>query len=363
MIASSPSSNPETAVYDTDTDRWTAVANRDRNADGHFVYGVSTTGVYCRPWCASRLPSRKNVAFFRTSSEARDAGFRGCRRCDPAGESPLRRRAEVIARAIRSIEASRKAPSLAELAREAGMSPSHFRRSFEAATGLSPKRYSSAVAGGRIRRALDSEPSVSSAVFAAGYEAPSRFYAEAHRRLGMSPGAYRRGGPGEVLRIAVAESSLGTVLVAATDRGVCAVELGSDPEHLLSAFQDRYPAARVIGGDSAFESVVARVITAVEDPGAVPELPLDIRGTAFQETVWATLRAIPAGETRTYSEVAEAIGRPKAARAVAGACASNEIGVLVPCHRVVRTDGGLGGYRWGIERKARLLRRERDRTA
>lgn len=338
--------------------RWRAVATRDACADGRFFYGVATTGVYCRPSCGARLPLRENVRFFDTAAEAVAAGFRPCRRCRPYGPSRQAQHAALVAAACRRLDAEEPPPALHALAAGAGLSPHHFHRVFKAVTGLTPKGYLQASRAERVRDALQQAGTVTEALYDAGYGSASRFYDGAGDALGMAPRAWRRGGADEVIRFAVAACSLGALLVAATDRGVCAIALGDDPDALVRELQDRFPRADLRGGDAAFEDLVARVTATVEQPGRVADLPLDVRGTAFQQRVWQALRAIPPGETRSYAQVAESLGMPTASRAVAAACAANTLAVAVPCHRVVRQDGGQSGYRWGVERKRALLARE-----
>ena len=350
----------ETGVMleDDEAARWAAVTARDSAADGLFVYAVRTTGVFCRPSCPSRPARRANVGFYADAAAARAAGFRPCLRCRPEGESAADRQAALVDRACRLIEAAEVEPDLAALAREAGLSRFHFHRLFKAALGVTPRAYAAARRAARAAAALAGAGTVTEAIYAGGFESSGRFYAEAPARLGMTPSARRRGGAGETIRFALGQCSLGAVLVAATDRGIAAITLGDDPEALLRDLQDRFPAADLVGGDAGFEATVARVVGLVEAPRAAFDLPLDIRGTAFQERVWQVLRAIPAGETLSYAEVAARLGTPKAMRAVAGACAANALAVAIPCHRVVRTGGDLSGYRWGVARKRALLARE-----
>ncbi|MCJ2132604.1 bifunctional DNA-binding transcriptional regulator/O6-methylguanine-DNA methyltransferase Ada [Methylobacterium sp. J-026] len=341
-----------------DAQRWAALAARDARADGSFVYAVRTTGVYCRPSCAARAARPENVSFHRTCAEAEEAGFRPCRRCRPDEPGLAARRAEAVARACRLIESAETMPSLAELARAAGLSPYHFHRVFKAVTGVTPKAYAAARRAAGLAARLPGAGSVTEALYEAGYGAASRFYAEGAPRLGMPPAAYRKGAAGLRIRFGIGACSLGAILVAATDAGVCAILLGDTPEPLLHDLQDRFPGAEIVGGDPAFEDWMARVIGLVEAPGRGLDLPLDIRGTAFQQRVWEALRRIPVGSTATYAEIARAIGLPAATRAVAGACGANPIAVAIPCHRVVRSDGALSGYRWGVARKRDLLARE-----
>ena len=346
--------------FEGDADRWDAVVRRDPAADGQFFYSVRTTGVYCRPSCASRGAKRENVAFHASAVAAERAGYRPCKRCRP-NEAALRdRQAEAIARACRLIEEAEATPSLAALAEAAGLSRFHFHRLFRAETGVTPKAYSDAHRAQRLAGELKRSGTVTEAIYGAGFNSNSRFYETSTERLGMTPTAFRKGGVGATIRFAIARSSLGSILVAATDKGVCAISIGNKPDELLRDLEDTFPKAQLIGGDDGFDALVAKVVGFIEAPRRGLDLPLDIRGTAFQEQVWQALRDIPPGETRTYSEIAERIGRPRAVRAVAQACASNRIAVAIPCHRVIRTDGALSGYRWGVERKENLLDRERE---
>jgi AraC family transcriptional regulator, regulatory protein of adaptative response / methylated-DNA-[protein]-cysteine methyltransferase len=338
--------------------RWAAVVARDPQADGTFYYSVETTGVYCRPSCAARLPRPEHVRFHATCQDAEQAGFRPCQRCQPHQAAPRAQQAATIAAACRDIEQAAAPPSLAHLAHQAGWSPSHFHRVFKAITGLTPKAYAAAHRAQRVRRTLGTCGTVTEAIYAAGYNSNGRFYATADEVLGMTPSNYRAGGARTAIRFAVGECSLGAILVAQSARGICAILLGEDPEALARELQDQFPQATLIGGDAAFEQLVATVVGFVEAPAVGLDLPLDIRGTAFQQRVWQALCEIPCGKTCTYSEIAAKLGRPNATRAVAGACAANTLAVAIPCHRVVRTDGSLSGYRWGVERKAKLLHAE-----
>ncbi|MBI5012521.1 MAG: bifunctional DNA-binding transcriptional regulator/O6-methylguanine-DNA methyltransferase Ada [Methylocystis sp.] len=342
-----------------DDARWAAVVARDARRDGDFYYCVETTGVYCRPSCPSRPAKRAHVRFCATAAEAEAAGFRPCRRCRPEAPSQQERDAQKIARACRMIEAAEAPPTLAQLARAAGLSPFHFHRLFSRISGVTPKAYAQAHRRARLRKELKKSRTVTDGIYDSGYNSSARFYTTAKDTLGMTPNAYRAGGPRETIRFAIGQSSLGAVLVAASAKGVCAISLGDDPEELLRDLQDRFPRASLIGGDESFERYVAAAVGMVERPQSSFELPLDMRGTAFQQRVWAALREIPAGETASYAEIARRIGAPKATLAVAGACAANPVSLAVPCHRVVRSDGALSGYYWGIERKRELLERER----
>lgn len=348
-----PDAAPEPAI---DELRWEAVCRRDAAEDGRFYFGVRTTGVYCRPSCGARRPLRSNVGFFTTRDEAQAAGLRPCRRCRPELDGPAQGR--IVAEACRTIEDAAEPPALAELAKAAGLSASRFHRVFKALTGVTPKAYGEACRARRVQAGLQDGRSVTTALFDAGYGASSRFYARADKFLGMAPGAYRRGGDGATIRFAVAQCSLGPVLVAATDIGVCAIRFGDDADRLVCELQDSFPQARLEGGNDAFEALVARVLGAIERPSQTADLPLDIKGTVFQERVWQALRDIPLGQTASYAEVARRVGLPRASRAVAAACAANPVAVAIPCHRVVRTDGALSGYRWGVARKRSLLERE-----
>jgi len=341
-----------------DEERWQAVKRRDSALDGKFVFAVRTTGIYCRPSCASRPAKRENVTFFMTGAEAEKAGYRACKRCRPDKLGAPDPQVQAVKRACERIETAEEAPKLAELAASAGLSPYHFHRVFKAITGVTPKAYAAETRARRAADKLRTAGTVTEAIYAAGFNSSSRFYEHTDARLGMTPGAVRRGGAGAVIRFAVGEASLGAVLVAATDKGVCAIMLGDDPDALVRDLQDRFPRAELKGGDAEFERMVAEVVGLVEAPGQRLDLPLDIRGTAFQQRVWAALQAIPPGKTATYTEIARAIGQPTAVRAVAQACGANPLAIAIPCHRVVRADGDLSGYRWGVERKRKLIDRE-----
>ena len=347
-----------TASYNSDEERWAAVQRRDRDADGVFWYSVRTTGVYCRPSCAARPALRANVAFHDSCGAAEQAGFRACLRCKP-GQPPLaERHAHVVARACRLIDEADAEPNLDRLAEACGMSRFHFHRIFKAHTGITPKAYAAAQRAARAEKSLAQAGTVTDAIYAAGYNSSGRFYAGAEGRLGMTPKAYRAGGSGTVIRFAIGACSLGAILVAATDKGICAILMGDDPEVLARDLQDRFPAAELHGADPDFDSTVAKVVGLIEVPALGLDLPLDVRGTVFQQRVWEALRRIPSGQTVSYAELAAQIGLPSGARAIAGACAANPVAVAIPCHRVVRNDGALSGYRWGVERKRALLERE-----
>ncbi|MEJ5863949.1 bifunctional DNA-binding transcriptional regulator/O6-methylguanine-DNA methyltransferase Ada [Pseudomonas farsensis] len=340
-------------LYTTDADRWHAVQARDKAACGHFVYAVRTTGVYCQPACTSRLAKRENVQFFNDALQAEAAGYRACKRCWASAT-----RIDRVARACRLIEASDVAPSLLQLAAALNVSTFQLHRQFKAETGLTPKAYSNALRARRVREQLGTAGSVTDAIFDAGYNANSRFYESAGERLGMPPRAFRAGAEGVVIRFALGQCSLGAILVAQSERGICAILLGDTPEPLLHQLQDKFPNATLLGGDAEYEQWVAQVIGFVEAPALGLSLPLDVQGSAFQERVWQALREVPPGSRVSYTDIAQRIGAPKAVRAVAKACAANSIAVAIPCHRVVRRDGELSGYRWGVERKRLLLARE-----
>jgi AraC family transcriptional regulator of adaptative response/methylated-DNA-[protein]-cysteine methyltransferase len=344
--------------------RWAAVVARDRTADGRFYYSVRTTGVYCRPSCAARRANPGNVEFHPTPAAAESAGFRPCKRCRPNAPALDERQAARVADVCRWIERADELPRLAELAARAGLSTWHLHRMFKAITGVTPRQYAAAHRTRRVREQLSRSATVTEAIYQAGFNSNGRFYEASDQMLGMTPREFRAGGAADnPIRFAVGQCSLGSILVAQSDRGVCAILIGDDPAALLRDFQDRFPRAKLIGGDAAFEQTVARVIGFVEAPRIGLDLPLDVRGTAFQQRVWQALREIPPGATASYAEVARKLGAPKAVRAVAQACAANALAVAIPCHRVVRTDGALAGYRWGIERKRALLALETAATA
>jgi AraC family transcriptional regulator of adaptative response/methylated-DNA-[protein]-cysteine methyltransferase len=341
-----------------DEARWAAVVARDRSRDGEFCYSVATTGVYCRPSCPARLAKRANVRFYDTIANAEAAGFRPCKRCRPDLSSLDERRTAKISDACRIIEHAEEEPKLKELAQAVGLSPYYFHRLFKTVAGVTPKAYATAHRQKRIREKLTGSVSVTEAIYDAGFNSSGRFYANSSQVLGMAPSAFRKGGANAEIRFAVGECSLGSILVAASDKGVCAISFGDEPDALLRDLQDKFPRANLIGADAGFERLVAKVVGFVEAPSIGLDLPLDVRGTAFQHRVWAALRDIPFGATVSYAQIAERIGKPRAARAVARACAANNIAVAIPCHRVVRNDGALSGYRWGVERKRILLSRE-----
>jgi len=338
--------------------RWAAVQARSAAADGSFWYSVQTTGVYCRPSCAARTPRPENVRFHVSCAQAEAAGFRPCQRCKPQQSSAIAHHAAQVTQACRILEAE-DSVTLDALAARMGLSSSHLHRIFKQVTGLTPKAYAAAQREQRVRSALtQSGDSVTDAIYGAGYQSSSRFYERSTQVLGMTPSRYRAGGTAQQIRFAVAQCSLGAILIAHSGQGLCAILLGDDPDALVRDLQDRFAQAELVGGDAGFESLVARVVAFVEAPGLGLDLPLDVQGTAFQQRVWQALRAIPAGHTASYAEIAARIGAPTAMRAVAQACGANALAVAIPCHRVVRSDGALSGYRWGVERKRALLVRE-----
>lgn len=347
-----------------ETIAWESVLHRDESADDRFLYGVTTTGIYCRPSCPSRRPRRDNVAFFSSAEAAERAGFRACQRCRPNRvKSPSR----AVQRALDYIDnhiadLSNDRITLEQLGEESGLSPYHLQRKFKAAIGLTPAQYARARKSERLKGELKRGETVSRATFGAGYGSSSRVYEDAGARLGMTPATYKRGGAGTHIQYVIAKTSLGTLLVGATDRGVCAVTLGDDAKNLEAALEREYPAAkrtRVASPASSLAAWVGEIVASVDGQRPAPDIPLDLQASAFQWKVWRELQKIPFGETRSYSEIASTIGSPKAVRAVASACANNRVAVVIPCHRVVRQSGSLGGYRWGLERKRMLLEKER----
>lgn len=342
---------------------WSAVESRDAGADGGFFYGVRTTGVYCRPGCPSRLPLRKNTAFFKTAAEAEAAGLRPCKRCRPTDGSTASRHVAAIEKACALLRASETMPTLAELADAAAISRFHFHRVFKQITGVTPRDYARSHRLGRLGEKLDSGQPIAASIYASGFGSSSRAYEAAPAGLGMTPGARRRGGSGEIIRFVTVATPLGWALVAATERGICMTALGDDRDTLGAALRQRFPAAAVIAEDAGLRQWADRIVGFITAPDQNLDLPLDIRGTAFQARVWRALQKIPLGKTASYSEIAAALGQPKAVRAVAQACAANKLALIVPCHRVIRSDGNLGGYRWGLERKRALLARERAAVA
>ena len=338
------------ARLDADT-AWAAFMRRDRSWDGRVIGAVKTTGIYCKPSCPARRPRREHVEFFATADEARAAGYRSCLRCKP---DEVGRDREAITKAVRLIERAEEPPSLAELAAAVGYAPHHFQRLFKRGLGVSPAEYARALRSRRAQSALKANGRVTDAIYDAGYSAPSGFYSDAKERMGMTPSAWRDGGRGETIRFAIVDSALGPMLVAATSKGICRLTFDDSVDSLRRLF----PNASIVEDDGSMSEWVEGALAAVERPAAAPELPLDVAGTAFQEAVWRELRKIPPGETRSYAQIAAAIGAPKAVRAVGSANGDNHVAVLIPCHRVVRSDGSLGGYAGGLERKRKLLEAE-----
>ena len=338
---------------------WAALERRDAGADGTFYYGVRTTGVYCRPGCTSRLPLRRNTMFFETRAEAEAAGLRACKRCRPADDTPAARHLAAVEKACALLRKSETIPSLAELADAAGISPFHFHRVFKQITGATPRDYARSHRLGSFAEKLETGQPVTEAIYASGFGSSSRAYEAAPAGLGMTPGTRRRGGAGQTIRFATVETPLGWALVAATERGICLTALADDRDKLEASLRQRFPAATVIPDNAGLKDWADRIVGFITDPDRNHDLPLDIHGTAVQARVWRALQKIPLGKTASYTEIAAALGRPKAVRAVAQACAANKVALLVPCHRVIRSDGELGGYRWGLERKRALLARER----
>ena len=359
MFVTAPTSRDNTIPLECDP-RWIRIVARDKAADGCFWYSVATTRIYCRPSCPSRTANPRNVTIHDTLKDARESGCRPCKRCNPEGSSTDAGNAALIEAAARKIERADAPPRLAELADAAGLSPSYFHRLFKTVTGVTPRQYASAKRATRVRSDLLASDTVTEAIYSSGFGSNGRFYEQSGAMLGMTPSAYRAGGAQETLRFAIGQSSLGAILVASSDKGVAAILIADDPEMLIRDLQDRFPNATFIGGDAAYETLVARVVGMVESPGTALDLPLDVRGTAFQQRVWTALRGVRSGTTASYADIAKAIGAPRSTRAVAGACAANALAIAIPCHRVVRTDGTVSGYRWGVERKRALLAREAE---
>ncbi|MBC7883703.1 MAG: bifunctional DNA-binding transcriptional regulator/O6-methylguanine-DNA methyltransferase Ada [Anaerolineae bacterium] len=344
--------------FSTDALRWNALAQRDPRSEEAFLYGVKTTGIYCRPTCASRLPKPDNVRFFQSTAEAQEAGFRPCKRCQPNATAPQAERVELVTRICKLIETSETERPLSELAAVAGLSQYHFQRLFKEIVGISPKAYGKTQREKRVRDQLQQGTSVTQTIYDAGFGTSSHFYEGATEMLGMAPSQYKTGARNIAIQFAIARSFLGWVMVAATERGICAIDFGDTPEALTAGLKLRFPKAQLREPDLNFSDWVAQVIALIETPKRGLDLPLDIQGTAFQQRVWKALQSIPSGSTMSYSEVAKQIDSPSAVRAVATACAANTLAVAIPCHRVVRSNGELSGYRWGVERKRALLERE-----
>lgn len=355
-------SDAKNSLFADEDARWQAVTQRNREADGHFVYAVKTTGIYCAPSCPSRQPNRQNVEFFSDAAQAEAATYRPCKRCRQGRLSLQQQYSQQVEQACRLLEDAEKTPTLEEIAHQVGVSAWHFHRIFKMHTGLTPRAYAIAKRQQRVRDALAENTSITEAILDAGYASNGNFYANSPASLGMTPSAYRAGGKGMAVWFAVGRCSLGDILVAESPRGICAILLGDNPQVLVESLQDSFPHAQLLGNDEGFEQRIATIVGFVDQPTAALNLPLDIRGTAFQQKVWQALRTIPVGETLSYSEVAEKIGSPKAVRAVAGACAANLLAVAIPCHRVVKHDGKISGYRWGVARKKSLLEKEQQPT-
>ena len=337
-------------MIDPDT-AWAAFSARNRAFDGMFVGAVKTTGIYCKPSCPARHPLQQNVEYFADGEGARAAGYRACLRCKP---DEIGRDREAVAKALRIIEAAEEPPALDHLASAVGYAPHHFHRLFKRDTGVTPAAYARGLRAKRAEVALNRNGSVTDAIYEAGYSGPSRFYADTKGRLGMTPSAWRNGGAGVTIRWTVADTALGKMLLAATDKGICRLSFDEDESELYS----RFPKATIEAGNATMAALVNSAVAAVNDPAHMPTLPLDIAGTAFQQAVWQQLMAIPSGETRSYAQIAAAVGKPGAVRATGSANGANNVAVLIPCHRVIRSDGSLGGYAYGLERKLELLKRE-----
>jgi len=344
-----PKSDPMTNVARLDADTaWAAFMRRDRAWDGRVIGAVKTTGIYCKPSCPAKRPKRENVDFYATAEEARAAGFRACMRCKP---DEVGRDREAVAKAVQLIEQAEEAPNLDELASAVGYAPHHFQRLFKRDLGVSPAEYARGLRNKRAETALKANGRVTDAIYDAGYSGPSGFYSDAKERLGMTPSAWRDGGRGETIRWTSFDSPIGTMLIATTSKGICRLTFDDSEASLKRLF----PNATVVRDDGGLKELVEGALTAIERPAAAPDLPIDVAGTAFQEAVWRELRKIPLGETRSYAEIAAAIGQPKAVRAVGTANGDNHVAVLIPCHRVIRSDGTLGGYAGGLDRKRQLL--------
>ncbi|MCG6931199.1 MAG: bifunctional DNA-binding transcriptional regulator/O6-methylguanine-DNA methyltransferase Ada [Desulfofustis sp.] len=346
--------------YLTDERRWKAVVDRDKSADGAFYYAVKTTGIFCRPGCASRLPNRDHVIFFASSPEALAAGYRPCMRCRPGGVSIDEELEKNLISACRVIAQSDRIPKLKELAETLGLSPYHFHRMFKKYVGVTPKQFGASLRARRLSASLRSKDSVTEAIYDAGYSSSSGPYNRNQDRLSMRPGEFRAGAAGITVSYAIARGFLGWTIVGATDRGICAIEFGDDPASLPRQLQDSFPKAQIVPAGPGFTRLLGEVVRSIESPRSAFNLPLDIQGTAFQQKVWNVLRTIAPGTTLSYTEVAEKIGNRNAARAVASACAANKLAVVIPCHRILSKDGGVSGYRWGIDRKQALLDHEKE---
>ncbi|PCI64753.1 MAG: bifunctional DNA-binding transcriptional regulator/O6-methylguanine-DNA methyltransferase Ada [Kordiimonadales bacterium] len=351
-----------TTLYADEAARWKAMRSRDAGANGSFYFAVLTTGVYCLPSCAARPPLRENISFYDTPAEAEKAGYRPCKRCKPLLPPLAERHALVAAAACKQIDEAEEEPSLKVLADAADMSPHYFNRLFKKAIGVTPKQYALARRSEKMKQKLQSGDAVTDAIYSAGYGTASRFYETAESRMGMTASNYKAGGQGAKICYATGVSWLGPVLIAATEKGICSILFGNDDAGLVADLRTRFDKATLEPAEpgSDFDRWLVQTLAFIEQPSHGLDLPLDVQGTAFQEQVWRALKEIPAGETASYTEVAARIGNPKSHRAVAKACGANPAAIAIPCHRVVRADGGLSGYRWGVERKRKLLARERS---
>jgi AraC family transcriptional regulator of adaptative response/methylated-DNA-[protein]-cysteine methyltransferase len=356
-------SKAQKKLFRSDEARWIAVKERDRTADGLFFYAVLSTGIYCRPGCPARGAKRENLRFFETAAAAESVGFRACKRCNPKGSALDEKLTSAIADACTCIQESSEPVDVRSLAERAGLSESHFHRAFKRITGLTPKAFGNAHRAERARNMLAKGTRITQSIYDAGFNSSSRFYEKSNSMLGMQPNQFQKGGQGTRIQFAVGDCSLGKVLVASTERGVCALFMGNDAGALEENLRKRFPRADIRAGDESFRTVLAEVIRYVDAPGSQWKLPLELRGTAFQHAVWKALQEIPPGKTSSYAEVARRIGKPASVRAVAQACGANPVALAVPCHRVLRSDGDISGYRWGVERKKALLEREKLKNA
>jgi len=349
------------AQFNTDDARWNAVSENKSDADGVFYYAVITTGIYCRPSCRSKVPNRDNVEYFSTIDTAEAAGYRACKRCKPTAISKAEETEQQIIRACRIIEESETSIKLDELAKQVNLSPYHFHRLFKKIVGVTPKQYASRHQSRRFQTNLKTSPSITDAIYSSGYGSSGSAYDKKQDQLAMKPKVYRKGADGVTIMYGIAQCFLGWVIVGATDRGICAIEFGDNSDTLPEQIQARFPNAQLNKADIGFKTLIKEVVDFIESPKDTIQIPLDIQGTAFQQQVWEVLRQIKPGETMSYTDVAERMGKPNAVRAVASACASNKLAVVIPCHRVISKAGKAGGYRWGTERKKRLLESEHDR--
>lgn len=349
------------AQFNTDDGRWHAVSENNSSADGTFYYAVITTGIYCQPSCRSKLPNRSNVEYFISCDDAEAAGYRACKRCRPTAISKAKEIEQKIINACRIIEESETSIKLDALATQVNLSPYHFHRLFKNIVGITPKQYASRHQSQRFQTKIKTSPSITDAIYSSGYGSSGSAYDKKRDQLAMKPTVYRKGAEGVTITYGLTQCFLGWVIVAATDRGICAIEFGDDSETLPEQIQARFPNAQLNKADIGFKKLIKEVVDFIESPKDTFQVPLDIQGTAFQQKVWEVLRQIQPGETMSYTDVAERIGKPNAVRAVASACASNKLAVVIPCHRVISKSGKTGGYRWGTERKQRLLASEQDR--